>query len=156
MTSPAAKAQQLLFLCTGNYYRSRFAEILFNHLAPRQALDWQAFSRGLLADRENGNEGPISLIALQALQERAIPAPQPVAFPRQLQEQELEAADLVIAVKEAEHRPLLAERFPGWSERVEYWHVHDLDCAPADEALPELERRIRDLCESLRTHPLEG
>ena len=37
----------VLFLSTGNYYRSRFAEILFNSIAPRYGLPWKAESRGL-------------------------------------------------------------------------------------------------------------
>ena len=37
----------VLFLCTCNYYRSRFAEIVFNHKARKAGLDWQATSRGL-------------------------------------------------------------------------------------------------------------
>jgi protein-tyrosine phosphatase len=37
----------ILFLCTGNYYRSRFAEELFNHHAERAGLYWVAQSRGL-------------------------------------------------------------------------------------------------------------
>ena len=39
--------KRVLFLCTGNYYRSRFAEILFNQLAPTRGLNWRADSRGL-------------------------------------------------------------------------------------------------------------
>ncbi|MGM4967020.1 hypothetical protein AB7714_26215 [Tardiphaga sp. 1201_B9_N1_1] len=31
-------ARTVLFLCTGNYYRSRYAEELFNHLARRAGL----------------------------------------------------------------------------------------------------------------------
>ena len=42
---------KILFLCTGNYYRSRFAEHLFNWLATKQGLDWQADSRGLALER---------------------------------------------------------------------------------------------------------
>jgi hypothetical protein len=37
----------VLFLCTGNYYRSRFAEALFNSVAGRMGLPWRASSRGL-------------------------------------------------------------------------------------------------------------
>ena len=37
----------LLFICTGNYYRSRFAEAVFNHHAKQRGLPWRAFSRGL-------------------------------------------------------------------------------------------------------------
>ena len=37
--------QTVLFLCTGNYYRSRFAEELFNHRAARDGLSWVAQSR---------------------------------------------------------------------------------------------------------------
>jgi hypothetical protein len=36
----------ILFLCTGNYYRSRYAEELFNHLAKVKGHSWRAFSRG--------------------------------------------------------------------------------------------------------------
>ena len=39
--------KQVLFLCTGNYYRSRFAEIFFNHLASQTSLPWHADSSGL-------------------------------------------------------------------------------------------------------------
>jgi protein-tyrosine-phosphatase len=37
----------VLFLCTGNYYRSRFAEVLFNSVAGKLGLSWVASSRGL-------------------------------------------------------------------------------------------------------------
>ncbi|MEJ7592066.1 MAG: low molecular weight phosphatase family protein, partial [Planctomycetaceae bacterium] len=30
----------VLFLCTGNYYRSRYAEILFNAKAEEMGLEW--------------------------------------------------------------------------------------------------------------------
>jgi protein-tyrosine-phosphatase len=37
----------VLFLGTGNNYRSRFAEALFNSVAGRMGLPWRASSRGL-------------------------------------------------------------------------------------------------------------
>jgi protein-tyrosine phosphatase len=37
----------VLFLCTGNYYRSRFAEMYLNDLAGRAGIDWSADSRAL-------------------------------------------------------------------------------------------------------------
>jgi protein-tyrosine phosphatase len=38
--------RRVLFLCTGNYYRSRYAEELFNHIARAEGLGWRAFSCG--------------------------------------------------------------------------------------------------------------
>ena len=58
---------KLLFLCTGNYYRSRFAELLFNAMAATHALPWQAFSRGLALDKGVNNIGPMSPLAIDAL-----------------------------------------------------------------------------------------
>jgi protein-tyrosine phosphatase len=41
------KKRTVLFLCTANYYRSRFAEFYFNSIAAAAGLPWQAESRGL-------------------------------------------------------------------------------------------------------------
>ena len=43
---------------------------------------------------------------------------------------ELERADRIVALKQVEHRPLLAERFPAWAEKVEYWQVDDAPEVP--------------------------
>ena len=53
------RRQTVLFLCTGNFYRSRFAEIYFIWLAGREKICWQADSRGLALDPNN--IGPISI-----------------------------------------------------------------------------------------------
>jgi protein-tyrosine-phosphatase len=37
----------VLFFCTGNYYRSRFAQIVFNSVAGKMGLPWNASSTGL-------------------------------------------------------------------------------------------------------------
>jgi protein-tyrosine phosphatase len=60
-------------------------------------------------------------------------------------------AHRVIAVKETEHRPLIESRFPKWRDRVEYWQIHDLDCATPEEAIPLLEREVLSLLDRLAT-----
>ncbi len=47
----------VLFLCTGNYYRSRFAEALFNAVAGKMGLPWKATSRGLARERGVNMQG---------------------------------------------------------------------------------------------------
>ena len=131
----------VLFLCSGNYYRSRFAEHLFNAIADRDRLAWRADSRGLIVGRA-GNIGPISGYAVHGLEQRGIHLDGNIRLPVQVTEQDLGRANLIIALKEAEHRRMLAEQFPAWVERVEYWHVHDLDCAEPEDALAELEREV--------------
>jgi protein-tyrosine phosphatase len=144
----AGRRQTVLFLCTGNYYRSRFAEVYFNWLADREKLSWRADSRGLALVIEN--VGPISIHTRQYLARLGIPLPDPVRDPRDAAEPDFQAAQLIVALKEAEHRPLMRSRFPMWAERVEYWRVHDLDFAPASEALPQVQRHVETLFARLR------
>jgi protein-tyrosine phosphatase len=133
--------QTVLFLCTGNYYRSRFAEILFNSVAARRGLLWRATSRGLALERGVNNVGPMEVSAVKALEALSIRAPEETTrFPLQAIVDDLERADWVIALQETEHRPLLHERFPGWAEKVEYWDVND-----GPEALALIERAVADL-----------
>lgn len=139
----------VLFLCTGNYYRSRFAEHLFNHLARQGARGYAAESRALALERGACNIGPISAHTLKALQERGVSLAAPERAPLPCCEQDLAAAHLVIALKEAEHRPLLQQRFPGWEDRVEYWHVHDLDQSGPSEALGDIALSVARLVASL-------
>lgn len=143
----ANQPQQILFLCTGNYYRSRFAEIIFNWHCERRQLNWLADSRGLALDV--CNNGPISRHTLKNLEARGIASDTYSRFPLPVTEPDFAAADRIIAVKEAEHRPMVERRFSKWREHVEYWHVHDLDCAMPDLALPHLEREVLRLLDGL-------
>ncbi len=149
--APAGRRETktVLFLCTGNYYRSRFAEELFNHMAAEAGLDWQATSRGIAIELGLHNIGPMSPHALRDLASRGIAVRGARRFPVQLHKEELAAADRVIALKEAEHRPLLLARFPSWAGRVEYWHVDDLEDTPPWEAIPEIERHVAGLIQQL-------
>jgi protein-tyrosine phosphatase len=141
------KARRILFLCTGNYYRSRFAEIFFNSQAKSRGLSWQAVSRGLALD--GCNFGPISRHTLSRLKAKGIAFDDDQRFPVQVSEADLAAAHHIVAVKEAEHRPMVEARFPDWRDRVEYWHVHDIDCATPDDSMPHLENEVLRLVERL-------
>jgi len=147
--------KKVIFVCSANYYRSRYAEHYFNWLANQQHLGWKADSRGLRVGFW-GNIGPISRHAVDALQRRGIPLDEEPREPKALTLTDLSEADLIVALKEAEHRTLMAEQFPIWKDRIEYWHIDDLDCAEACEALPHLEIQIRTLIERLQTVPCES
>src|ERR1700724_2658248 len=133
--------KMVLFLCTGNYYRSRFAEVLFNSVAVKMKLPWQASSRGLALERGINNVGPMAASAITALSALGVRAFDAVArFPVQVTVNDLEGADRIIALKHAEHLPLLQERFPAWVEKIEFWHVDD-----APEVLGLIEREVMGL-----------
>ena len=133
----------VLFLCTGNYYRSRYAEILFNSKAEQIGLKWRAASRGLAPDPRN--PGPMFRDTMKALQKQGISVENHLRLPMKVMEADFESNDHVVAVKEAEHRPMILRNFPNWLERVEFWHVHDLDCCGSDEAIPHLDREVAAL-----------
>jgi protein-tyrosine phosphatase len=63
---------------------------------------------------------------------------------------DLAGADLIVAVKELEHRPVLVRRFPAFTERVRYWNVDDIPQVPAAHALARLEELVRALVVELR------
>jgi protein-tyrosine phosphatase len=143
MTKPREKT--VLFLCTGNYYRSRYAEILFNSVAGRMNLPWKASSRGLALERGVNNVGPMAVSAVKALEARGLRAVAEFGrFPIQATVEDFEAAHWIVALKEVEHLPLLQERYPAWAEKVEFWHVDD-----APEVLDLIEREIMDLAARL-------
>jgi len=135
----------VLFLCTGNYYRSRFAEVLFNSVAGKMGLPWRASSRGLALERGVNNVGPMAVSAVKALEARGLHAVADCArLSAQVTADDLERAAWIVALKQAEHLPLLQERFPAWAEKVEFWQVDD-----APEALAMIEHEVMDLAARL-------
>src|SRR5437773_9541432 len=97
----------ILFLCTGNYYRSRFAEVLFNSVAGKMGLPWQASSKGLAVERGVNNVGPMAGSAITALQALGVRASDAVTrLPAPVTTDDLERADRIVALKHAEHLPL--------------------------------------------------
>lgn len=130
----------VLFLCTGNYYRSRFAEVLFNSVANKLGLSWKALSRGLALEGVH-NDGPMAVAAIRALEARGIPLGEDCTrLPALVRVEDLEGANWLVALNDEEHQSLLMERFPAVAEKVEYWQVPD-----TPEALPLIEREVMDL-----------
>ncbi len=139
--------KRVLFLCSGNYYRSRFAEIFFNWNAEQRGLPWRAESRGLALDSRNS--GPLSRHTSAHLAARGISWAEYLRSPMPVTEADFVAAARVIAVKAAEHRPIVEAHFPAWRDVVEYWHVHDLDCATPAETFAQLEQEVMQLLAGL-------
>ena len=139
--------KKILFLCTGNYYRSRYAEEIFNHLAKREDLPWRAFSRGAAETGSPDNIGPMSRFALEALEAQAIVPQERMPMPCIVAD--FHAADLVIALKDAEHRPLIERRFPEVAGKVTYWNVDDVEFAPPSIALALIDEHVRELVAAL-------
>ncbi len=139
------RPKTILFLCTGNYYRSRFAENLFNSAAGELGLPWTAASKGLALERGIYNVGPMSTSAVRVLRERGAHGEGCDRMPCSATLEDFDKADRIVALKEAEHRPLMVERFPAWADKVEYWHVED-----DDDALPHVEREVMELIARLK------
>lgn len=138
----------VLFLCTGNYYRSRYAEALFTDRAERRALAWTASSRGLWQGWSR-NRGPLSKHTKAALAAQRVAYREAERPPLQVSMAEVLEADRVIAMYEREHRPMVEARFVGAARLVEYWQVPDIyDVEPA-VALAQIDRDVDALVAEL-------
>ncbi|MEZ4558912.1 MAG: hypothetical protein R2854_21175 [Caldilineaceae bacterium] len=137
----------VLFLCSGNYYRSRFAEEYFNHLAREQECDWRGVTRagGRPSQRQRG---PYVAVGAGCAAAQGIATP---AAPRAATGHGRGTGDSYRGHRacEAEHRPMLARRFPEYEDEVVYWTVHDLDVATADQVLPALAGAVAELLAQL-------
>jgi protein-tyrosine phosphatase len=119
--------KSVLFLGTGNYYRSRFAEILFNSVAGKMGLPWQASSRGLALEQGVNNVGPMAVSAIKALETMGIQVVDAVSrIPAQVTIEDLNEADRLVALNQTEHSLPLQKKHPAWVEKIEFWHVDDV------------------------------
>lgn len=142
----ADSKQHVLFICTGNVYRSRFAEAVFNHYAEQREIPWLAFSRGLAVHL---TEEDLSPFTVGALASRRIEMRHTCASRRQLAERDLSMATHRIALYRSEHLPMMIAQFPVWAERIEYWEVPDIPFRSASDALQEIECNVIQLIDRI-------
>ena len=138
---------EVLFICTGNYYRSRYAEMLFNHIASEYGLEWASLSRGF---QESTRKAPISQHAYNELISKGIVCNQ-LRYPIKLSPADLAMAHKIILMDEQEHRPMLMEEYSEWSDYVEYWNIRDVEFESPKTALSRLEKNVNLLIGSLET-----
>jgi len=160
--SADAPAGKVLFICTGNFFRSAFAEHYFNFLAiqnrrldpgdpRRKRVFWVAESRGLDPAQLSPSQraARMSAFAVERLKRLKVPVPMvpgplPAHSPTVLTLQDLEKSDRIIALHDPTHRPMLlrfVERHGARApkellERVTYWNIEDVVHAPAIPLTP--------------------
>ena len=133
--------KRLLFVCTGNYVAGRCAEALFNSLAVKMGLPWVATSKLLTPDGETKRVArlpPAVVSVLTAMRIRV--TDELTKVPGLLAWEDMETAGRIVALNQAEHLPLLQERFPVWAHKVEYWEIDE-----SPEALAGIEHEVMDL-----------
>lgn len=129
-----ARRKRLLFICSGNYYRSRLAEILFNHHAPEAGLAWDAQSRGLLSTGElkGMSEHATAYLKANKLNHLAAEPRNPLVA----DVEDLTDADLVIAMCLEEHKSMVEQKFLALAKalhkagRIRYWNIYDIPGRP--------------------------
>jgi protein-tyrosine phosphatase len=138
--------RRVIFICTGNYYRSRYAEIYFNARVPA-ASGYYAVSRGFRLSSQNA--GQIAPCVLDRLHTQQIVVAEQMRSPRQLQAEELTETDRVIVLDETEHRRYVEQDLPTWRARITYWHVPDIHDMPVEQALQLIEIEVDALLRQL-------
>ncbi|WP_370980529.1 low molecular weight phosphatase family protein [Agaribacterium sp. ZY112] len=143
--------KKILFLCTGNYYRSRFSEEYFNYHCKERKLNWSADSMGIQRDfTGNGNVGPIAAQTLAKLDELGINPQAHTRMPKHVQTEHFNEYDRVIAVSIDEHEPMMKLI---WSdselEKIEFFEVEDLHIYGHEVAFPILIKSLDKLISDL-------
>lgn len=139
----------ILFICTGNYYRSRFAEYYLRHVADSNNRRWLVTSRGLRLHA--GNVGPISPHTREFCSVRGIKTDE--RPPTLLTGRDLAAANVAVAMSKTEHYPMMASMFPRQADDVLYWEIEDIPHQQPHVALAALIAKIESLAASLAHRP---
>jgi protein-tyrosine phosphatase len=151
--------ETVLFLCTGNYYRSRFAEEYFNYWAGEHKLDWRADSRGLRQNMQSSpNSGPMATDAVAELRKLGIQPLMASREPLSVCMRDFTSASKVIALCESEHRPMMAELFPMFENSIDYWHIEDYPKLDSKSGMQAIRKSVTQLIAELSPvqMPMEG
>jgi protein-tyrosine phosphatase len=146
---PPARTKTVLFICTGNYYRSRYAQAVFNEQA---TPGWSAVSRGL--DTSTPHSAPVSPLVVADLTRRHIDLARVAGTPQPLTRKDLDAADVVVLLDGAEHEPMLRKQFPDFPfSKVRSWSVQDVPRTQPADAFAAIWSEVESLVGDITAPP---
>jgi protein-tyrosine phosphatase len=89
--------------------------------------------------------------AIAALRDRGLELDfDTLPLPRQVTEDLLESANLIVAVDAHAHRPMVREKFPEWESSIQFWQIKDLgEGGLPHDPISLLENAVEDLVEQL-------
>ncbi len=144
----------VLFLCTGNYYRSRLAEELFNYYAKDKNLPERSFSKGLGDNWPSlVNPGSISVHTVNYLETLKIRPASADRMPAPCTQEDLHRASRIILLSEKEHVPMFRNKFPDFPlAQVEMWEVGDLPVTAPNLAMQFVHLNVSKLIEEMEAN----
>ena len=131
---------KVLFVCTGNSFRSAVAEALLKKLRD----DLKVESAGTQPARKIASNAKMLLEeedALENLKER----------PEGIEKKNLEEYDLIVAMKER-HKHEILQQFPPVKGKIRVWDINDpiyLPNGSDHEILQEIKRRVAELAKTI-------
>ena len=137
----AESEMKILFVCTGNSYRSPVAEALLKKV------------RGDL-EVESAGTHPAGMIAPNAKKflEKENALKNLKGAPEGIDQKNLEEYDLIIAMKQ-NHKNEILRRYPQMEDRIQVWNIDDpiyLPYGSDKEVFQEIKRKILELAESIK------
>jgi len=131
---------KIIFVCTGNSYRSPMAEVLLKKV------------RGDLEVESAGTQlaGMIAPNAKKFL-ERENALEKLKRTPEGIDQKNLEEYDLIVAMKQ-NHKNEILRRYPQMEDRIEVWNIDDpiyLSYGSDEEVFEEIKKRVMALAESI-------
>ena len=145
--------KKLLFVCSGNYYRSRFAEAYFNYLSEMFNLNVTSESRGLaihFADELAEKHGEISKDTRERCNSLDIPKRYWEKNRESLRSEDFDNFDEIICLDLEEHTPMIKEQFPDRVYSVNYLNVKDVFDWEPKKTLDTISDLIQEMVWSIR------
>ena len=139
MNNKSVSVQQVCFVCTGNLYRSKYAEGVFNKLCiDNNTLNLRAFSRGLAVQHtskySHGESftSPIRLAldSYDRIVEEEIPFCLIGPTNVMLTEYDCESSDVIVLMNHDEHMTKMKSRFPKFIDKVVSYKIGDKHYLP--------------------------
>ena len=134
---------KILFVCSANIFRSRFAEEVFNSLTQSSKISAQAFSAGLKVGEYHIRK--IYRPAMDQLKHLNITPKRPDELSVHINDINLQDYDRFICMDENEHRPMVESNPLVQNIDFEYWNIIDEPKVESDVSLPICYNNVKEL-----------